>query len=94
MNAGDSSTVHQTHLNKTPLMTHLKKIEWLGSVTGLLGAGLLALNSSISGYGFIAFLISNCCWIAFGISIRSRPMIAMQAGFTATSLVGIYRWLG
>lgn len=72
----------------------LKNIEWLGSLTGLIGAALLALNSAISGYGFVAFLLSNLCWIAFGIRTRSRPMIAMQVGFTATSVLGMYRWLG
>lgn len=75
-------------------MPKLKQIEWAGSLTGLLGAALLALNSPVSGYGFVAFLVSNLCWITFGIITRSRPMIAMQAGFTATSVVGIYQWLG
>lgn len=69
-------------------------VEWAGSLTGLTGAGLLALNNAWSGYGFIAFLISNGCWIAYGRMADARGLITMQLGFTVTSLVGIWRWLG
>jgi len=68
--------------------------EWAGSLTGLAGAGLLALNlPAISGYGFIAFLASNICWIVVGRQRRMIPLLLMQLGFTATSLLGLYRWL-
>lgn len=70
-----------------------KVIEWAGSVFGLIGAGLLALNLSISGYGFVAFLISNACWIVWGVKNRAFGLLTMQAGFTLTSIIGIYRWL-
>lgn len=68
-------------------------LEWGGSLTGLLGAGLLALNASISGLGFVAFLVSNLVWIGFALSIRAYGLLFMQLGFTVTSLVGISRWL-
>lgn len=68
-------------------------VEWLGSLTGLLGAGLLALNNAWSGYGFVAFLISNACWILYGRMARAKGLITMQLGFTATSMIGIWRWL-
>jgi hypothetical protein len=68
-------------------------LEWGGSLTGLLGAGLLALNASISGFGFVAFLISNLAWIGFALSIRAYGLLMMQLGFTVTSVVGIARWL-
>jgi len=54
---------------------------------------LLALNiPAISGYGFVAFLASNVLWLWFGIQTRTWGLVAMQVGFTATSLLGLYRW--
>lgn len=70
-----------------------KVAEWCGSLTGLAGAGLLALNNNISGYGFGLFLLSNVAWITFGIRTRTWSLVVMQVGFTATSLVGINNWL-
>lgn len=68
-------------------------VEWGGAATGLLGAGLLALNHpSWSRWGFVAFLASNMMWISFGVATSAWGLVAMQVGFTATSLVGIYRW--
>lgn len=70
-----------------------KTVEWIGSILGLVGATLLATNSPVSGYGFVAFLVSNFCWIYFGYKTRAHGLLTMQAGFTLTSLVGIARWL-
>ncbi|WP_341744713.1 nicotinamide mononucleotide transporter [Azonexus hydrophilus] len=71
----------------------LKAIEWVGSITGLVGAGLLATNSPLSGYGFVAFLASNLCWFIFGYKTRAYGLLVMQVGFTLTSILGIWRWL-
>lgn len=68
-------------------------VEWAGSLTGLLGAALLALNNAWSGYGFLAFLFSNVCWITYGRMTDAKGLITMQLGFTATSLIGIWQWL-
>lgn len=61
---------------------------------GLTGATLLALNNTWSGYGFVAFLASNACWIGFALLKGVRGLLFMQIGFTVTSLIGIWRWLG
>jgi hypothetical protein len=68
-------------------------LEWAGCATGLLGAWLLALNNRLSGWGFAAFLVSNVLWIAFGVATGATGLVVMQVGFTATSLLGVYRWL-
>ena len=75
------------------MMLNIKTIEWMGSILGLVGAGLLATNSPVSGYGFVAFILSNICWIYYGSRTRAHGLLTMQAGFTLTSLVGIARWL-
>lgn len=71
----------------------MRAVEWFGSLTGLIGAAILALNTSFSGWGFAAFLASNFAWIAFGLANRSWGLVTMQVGFTATSILGMYRWL-
>lgn len=74
-------------------MTKREFLEWGGSVWGLLGAGLLALNNEYSGWGFVAFLVSNGHWIGFSLLSRIKGLLIMQIGFTITSLIGIWRWL-
>lgn len=74
-------------------MEFVQAIEWTGCVLGLLGASLLALNNRHSGWGFVAFLMSNGCWIAFGLMTGAQGLIIMQIGFTATSLLGIRNWM-
>lgn len=69
-----------------------KQLEWLGSALGLLGAFVLALNASFSGWGFVAFLASNCALLAFAARQELNGIFCMQLGFTGTSLLGIYRW--
>lgn len=68
-------------------------IEWAGSGLGLIGAFILALNLPISGYGFVAFLVSNLFWITWAFRKRAYGLLTMQAGFTLTSVLGIARWI-
>jgi len=68
-------------------------LEWLGCITGVIGAFLLALNNEWSGWGFVAFLLSNVFWIAFGVLKKTHGLITMQLVFTITSLLGVYRWM-
>lgn len=68
-------------------------LQWLGCATGAAGSLLLALNTRHSGWGFVLFLVSNGFWAAFGIQTNAPGLIAMQAIFTTTSLIGIRRWL-
>ncbi len=67
--------------------------EWIGCMTGLCGATLLALNNRYSGWGFVLFLISNVGWIIYGLLTHATGMVVMQLGFTLTSLIGVWKWL-
>lgn len=71
----------------------LGAIDWIGCATGLLGAALLSMNNRHSGWGFVLFLVSNFAWMTFGLITHSSSMVLMQIGFTATSLVGVWKWL-
>lgn len=66
---------------------------WMGSVLGLVGSLLLALNTTYSGLGFVAFLGSNVAWLYHGIRTGTWSLALMQVGFMATSLLGVVNWL-
>jgi hypothetical protein len=66
-------------------------LEWIGALSGLLGAFLLATHTNISRYGWIAFLAANIALIGFAIGIERYGLLLQQVGFMATSLLGLYR---
>jgi hypothetical protein len=66
-------------------------LEWMGCAFALAGAGLLALNISASRMGWWLFLVADGLWIAFAILTEHHGMLTQQAGFTITSLIGIWR---
>lgn len=68
-------------------------LEWSGCVLGVLGALLLATNTRVSKYGWVAFLASNGFWIAYGIMSGAYGVLVMQSVFTVTSAIGLWRWL-
>jgi len=70
----------------------LPLLEWSGAILGLIGAGMLAINHRVSRFGWLFYLVSNVCWVAFGIATHAFGLVVMQVGFTVTTLVGIYRW--
>lgn len=78
---------------KSIKIDRLLGLEWGAAVLGLLGAGLLAVKIEASGWGWVCFLLSNCCWVMWGALERRWSIVVMQIGFTPTSLIGIYRWL-
>ena len=66
-------------------------MEWAGCSLGLLGAFLLATNTSVSRYGWIAFLLANFAVIGFAKGIRAHGLLVQQLGFMATSCLGLVR---
>ncbi len=72
----------------------IQTIEWAGSITGLIGATLLAMNTKISRYGWVFFLASNGLLVTFALLGGHKGLLLMQCGFTLTSLLGIFRSRG
>lgn len=69
----------------------LTALEWAGSLLGLLGAYLLATNSRVSRYGWVAFLAANVAMITFALGIERYGLLVQQTGFMGTSLLGLHR---
>lgn len=65
--------------------------ECAGCALGLLGAFLLATNTRFSRYGWIAFFFANIAMIGLALLIGRNGLLLQQAGFVATSVLGLYR---
>ena len=66
--------------------------KWTGTVAGVAGATLVALNLGVVGYGFVLFLLSSLLWTGVGLVQREPSLVVLQGAFTAIDLLGIYRW--
>lgn len=71
----------------------LDVLQWLGCATGVFGSLLLAWRSRWSGWGFAAYLLSNICWIGYGVRTHALGLLAMQAVYLVTSAIGAWHWL-
>ncbi len=68
-------------------------LRWFGTVTGVVGALILALNIPVSGWGWLLFAISAAAWTVAGMVIRDHSLVVLQGTFLVVDLVGIWRWL-
>ena len=74
----------------------LSAFEWSGALFGLLGSFLLATHSRWSRYGWLAYLAANLAMGTFAATIGAYGLLVQQLGFTATTVLGLYRtgWVG
>lgn len=77
-------------MKNTKLFSVLK---WFASVTGFIGAMMLALNIDISKYAYLVFLSSSTVWMYAGYIMKEYSLVFVNVGFTAVNLIGVYRWL-
>lgn len=68
-------------------------IEWVGAAFGVLGTVLLALRGPRAGLGFVAYLVSNVCWLTASWTQGQWPLFGQQLAFLASSLLGIWLWI-
>lgn len=70
----------------------LNLLRWIGTVTGIMGAVLVALNIEETRYGFIFFLVSALLYSYTSWKDRDYPMLSLQVTFACIDLLGIWRW--
>jgi hypothetical protein len=68
-------------------------IQWIGCVLGVAGSFLLALRNRYSGWGFVAYLVSNAAWLAFGLFQQLPALVVQNLAFSVVSAFGVWRWL-
>ena len=66
--------------------------KWLGTIAGVVGAMLIALNIGQVGMGFILFTVSSTLWLIAGWMHREMSLVVLQGVFLVIDIVGIYNW--
>ena len=67
--------------------------KWIGTVSGIIGAFLVAMHIPQSGYGFLFFTVSAITWGLAGWIQRDWALLTLQSVFLGINLLGVYRWL-
>jgi len=70
-----------------------EKFGWLGSVSALAGASLLAFKSDFAAFSWLFFLASCVFWMVYARQAKSKSLMTQQVGFMVINLVGMYFWL-
>ena len=68
-----------------------KFISWLGTLTSIVGAFLVA--SQIVLFGYCAFIIGSVSWLIVGIVNKDKPLIVLNGTFFMANLLGLYNVL-
>ena len=67
--------------------------EWIGTITGVLGALIIASNIGFVGYAYIVFWFSAFCYMFFAWKLKRWPLFFMNCVFLMINFWGIWRWL-
>ena len=70
-----------------------RKLKWIGSGLQIIGAAMLALNVTWSGWAFVPMLAGSFLWLAIATAIGDGPLALLNVSFVAINIVGIIRWL-
>ena len=72
----------------------LEMLNWTGTITGILGAVMVALNAGnrVTGYGFAVFSFSALVWIISGFLQQESALTVQYFVLLAINLFGVYRW--
>jgi len=71
----------------------LTAAKWTGTVAGIAGAVLIALNIGVVAAGFALFLVSSLLWATVAWLQREPSLLLLQLAFTAINVIGIHRWM-
>lgn len=61
-------------------------LQWIGTLSGLLGALLVAIGIFFIGY--LLFIISSISWIIAGLNLSNKPIIVLNFGFLLINFIG------
>lgn len=67
----------------------LNKIEWLGTVSSIIGAFIVAFGFMLAGYSF--FMVGSVSWLYVGIKQQNRPLITLNSTFFLANVIGFVR---
>lgn len=65
---------------------------WSGTLLACVGALLMTLRMSVSGYAYACYLVANALSISYATLRNDYPVLALNVGLTLISLLGLWRW--
>jgi hypothetical protein len=69
------------------------KNDFLGSITSIIGALIIASNLGINFVGFFLFFISNLFWIKFSFEEKNKHIFIMNLVFAVINIIGMYNYI-
>ena len=74
-------------------MTGFSALKWFGTVTGIVGALLVAAHVPLSGYAYPLLVASSVSWGIAGAIMRVPSIWVLNAVWTVINCFGVWRWL-
>jgi nicotinamide riboside transporter PnuC len=65
---------------------------WLGTITGITGALLVALNINEVFTGYLFFMASAISWVIQGAKNNDKSLVLLNAVFVCVNALGLYNW--
>lgn len=70
-----------------------KVLGWVGSVAGIIGSLMLAMNFEYSGYAYIFYIISSITLSYWAYRTGAKHNLMMNMCFLCMNILGVYNWL-
>lgn len=69
----------------------MKALAWLGTVSSVIGAFLVA--SKLPSIGYCLFLVGSASWLIVGASKRDYPLVVLNVTFLLANILGVYNYV-
>lgn len=67
--------------------------KWIGTIAGIIGSLLVAMNNGLQFVGYIAFLIGAVAWLIASIKSNDKAGMVQWIFFSAVNIMGIYNYV-
>lgn len=74
-------------------LEQLNFLQWLGSLTGIAGALMMACNSKASPWAYPVWLCASVSMLVFALYDQLSGLALQQAVFTFINTLGLWRWM-
>lgn len=71
----------------------LTALKWFGTAAQVVGVFLLAGRLIEPWAAYIVMLAGSAAWTLAALQMREWSMMALNAAFTVSNVIGIWRWL-
>ena len=68
-------------------------LKWIGTIAGIIGSLLVAMNNGLQFIGYTCFLIGAVSWLIASIQNKDKAGIAQWGFFTCVNIYGLVNYL-